>query len=106
MNVRLEDVTPHRLAKLEKLRSLGIDPYPPRYHRTHTAAEAVALFQGYEREGQDTKKPLLSLAGRIMSSRVMGKAAFAHIGDSSGKTQIYFRADKLGAEKYEQVRDL
>lgn len=106
MSDRLEDITQHRLAKLEELRSLGIDPYPPRYHRSHTTAEVLAFFQGDEGEGRGGKTSPISLAGRIISSRHMGKASFAHIQDGSGKLQIYLRVDTLGTDRYERFKSL
>ncbi len=91
-----------RLAKLEKLRSEGIDPYPPRYHRTHSIGEAIELFLRGE-EGEE--RPEVSLAGRIVGMRQMGKATFLDLRDGSGKVQVYFRQDSLGQERYQRLRD-
>lgn len=92
---KLSDLERQRHIKLERIRGKGVDPYPPRVQRTHTAAEAIQEFE--------TDKPQreLSLAGRLMSIRVMGKSAFAHIEDGSGRIQIYLRRDTLGEEAYE-----
>jgi lysyl-tRNA synthetase class 2 len=71
-----------RRQKLAELRDLGSEPYPLRLPRprTHTAAEAIAAFaRGALAEGQ-----AVTLVGRMMTVRVMGKAAFAHIEDGSG----------------------
>jgi lysyl-tRNA synthetase class 2 len=89
------DLERQRYIKLERIRERGIDPYPPRVQRTHTAAEAILEFE--------TDKPQreLSLVGRLMSIRVMGKSTFAHIEDGSGRIQIYLRQDTLGEEAYE-----
>ncbi len=89
-----------RRNKLTDLRELGIDPYPQRLSRprTHTTAEAIAAYQtGQLAEGQN-----VTLTGRMVSVRVMGKAAFAHIEDGSGRVQIYLKRDVLGEQAYDE----
>jgi len=93
---RIDDITRQRREKLERICQQGIDAYPHRYHRSHTAKEAVALFE----RGDDS---VVSLAGRIMACRDMGKATFIDIRDSSGKIQAYFRSDLLG-DKHELIK--
>ena len=102
MSRRLEGITQQRLDKLQALRERGVNPYPNRYHRTHTVQQARDLFE----QGKVTADLVLSLAGRIVAQRGMGKAAFADIRDGSGKIQAYFRSDELGEEKYGIVQDL
>ena len=92
---RGESIVGQRLEKLDRLRRRGIEPYPPRYKRTHTATEARSLFEQHEK-GDAPAPPEVSLAGRIMSNRVMGKATFLDIRDGSGKIQVYLRRDLLG----------
>ncbi|MGW8314149.1 MAG: lysine--tRNA ligase, partial [Bacteroidales bacterium] len=76
---------------LEELRKLGVNPYPPEtFSVTHSAGQVKSLF---EKEG-DTLKDI-TLAGRIMSRRIMGSASFGEIQDSSGRIQIYLRRDDL-----------
>ncbi len=90
-----------RLEKLARIREQGVDPYPPRAVRTHTAAEAVELFQAAEAgDALDTLPGALSLAGRLVSLRIMGRASFAHIQDGSGRIQIMMKQDALGEEAY------
>lgn len=97
---RLETLLKQRLEKLEGIRSTGIALYPPRYHRTHLTQEAKALWEQQESgRGNSTRLPLY-LAGRIVANRVMGKATFMDLRDSSGKIQLYFRQDEVGEEKY------
>jgi len=82
-----------RLAKLQKMRELGHDPYRvEKWERTHSAKQ---LLDGFE-EGRQ-----VSFAGRIVSYRLMGKAGFAHISDGDGKIQGYFRKDDLGEVGWE-----
>ena len=86
----------NRAAKLERLRSSGIDPYPPRFHRTCDNAAAVAAFEAVEagsRPAGDAED--LSLAGRIMSIRVMGRAAFLDLQDGSGGIQALLRRNNM-----------
>ena len=90
-------LTQQRLAKLERLRAAGVDPYPPRCQRSHTLAQALALFAAQEAGGD---APTLQLAGRIVGWRGMGKATFAHLADGSGRLQVYLRKDVLGEDRY------
>ncbi len=97
---RLETITKRRLNKLDRIRARGIDPYPHRYHRSHTTQEAIALFEQGSASGL-----WLNLAGRIIAHRAMGKATFMDIRDGSGKIQTYFRSDDLSEEKYALLQD-
>ncbi len=90
-----------RRQKLVELRSIGVEPYPLRLprERTHTAAGAVAAqSDGRLAEGQE-----VTLVGRLVAIRVMGKAAFGHIEDGSGRVQIYLKRDVLGATTYDEL---
>ncbi|MBR6524795.1 MAG: lysine--tRNA ligase [Clostridia bacterium] len=83
-----------RRAKLDAMRQEGIDPYViTKCDVTHASGEIVANFDALE--NQDVK-----IAGRMVSRRLMGKAAFAHILDKDGKIQIYVRRDDVGEEAY------
>ena len=104
MTARLDSISQQRLDKLEKLRSQGIDPYPRRYQRTHSAQQAITLFQ--EQEGKTDPLPPVSLAGRIMTHRLMGKASFLDLRDGSGKIQVYCRLDQVGDKKFELLKGL
>jgi lysyl-tRNA synthetase class 2 len=94
---QLTDQERQRRAKLEHLRQEGIDPYPARAHRTHTAAQAIAALQQMV-EGDEPI--VVTVVGRLVSIRVMGKSAFAHVEDGSGRIQLYLRRDVLGDECY------
>jgi len=104
MGSRIDSIVRQRLDKLQGIRQRGIDPYPHRYRRTHTTKEAIALFE--QREGTGGDAPQVTLCGRIMASRPMGKATFLDIRDGSGKIQTYFRADPLGEDRYELIKEL
>ncbi len=90
-----------RRGKLPELRGLGVDPYPPRLPRarTHTNAEAIRAYT----EGRLAEGELVTLVGRLLTVRVMGKATFAHIEDGSGRVQIYLKRDVLGTEVYDEL---
>ena len=80
-----------RRNSLEEIKKLGINPYPPElFEISHSAAEISSGFEEKEAALQD-----ITLAGRIMSRRIMGSASFAEIQDSSGRIQIYLRRDDL-----------
>jgi len=100
---RKEAITEQRLAKLGRIRSHNIDPYPHRYRLTHTTQEAATLFQ--EQEGSNAEGLEVRVAGRIVALRAMGKAAFLDLRDSSGKIQAYFRKNLLGDERYQYLHD-
>ena len=87
-----------RKAKLGRLRQRGIDPYPPRFHRNFTAAEAIERFEIAESAGDMADVENVSVAGRIVSMRVMGRAAFLDLRDSSGVLvlQAMLRQNVLG----------
>ena len=88
-------------ARREKLAALierGIAPFGYRFERSHSAQEAL---EAYEEDGVEVS---VSTAGRIVSMRPHGKATFVHIGDRSGKIQLYFRRDVLGDDDYELLK--
>ena len=93
-----------RRAKLERLRQQGIDPYPPRLPRTCDTASAIARFEA-EEQGGSTPAGDLSLAGRVVSLRVMGKAAFLDLRDASGDIQALLRRDLLG-DQFDLLKEL
>ncbi len=95
-----------RFDKLARLRARGIDPYPHRYERSHTAAEAVSLFEAEEKRAtEDARTDVVSLAGRIVAFRGMGRATFADLLDGSGRVQVMFRRNQL-PDTYEVLNDL
>ena len=89
MPSRHERITEQRQGKLDRIRVLGIDPYPARCRRTHTTREAVALLE--QKEAGQAFQDEVSIAGRIMAKRKMGRSAFFDIHDDSGKMQLLFR---------------
>ncbi|CAM3100481.1 lysine--tRNA ligase [Paenibacillus sediminis] len=89
-----------RRNKLDELRALGIDPFGKKYVRTDNAGDILAKYDSLTKEELEEKNIEVSIAGRIMAKRGMGKASFAHIQDLSGKIQIYVRQDSVPEAKY------
>ncbi len=90
----LTDLQKIRHEKLSQIAKLGFNPYPYAYNRIHFAGDIVSNFDAYENES-------VSVAGRIMSIRKHGKAAFCHIMDNSGRIQLYIRHDQVGDASFE-----
>jgi lysyl-tRNA synthetase class 2 len=93
------DQVQQRRLKLERIRERGVDPYPARARRSHTASEAIVAFDEAEASGNDA--PTVQVTGRLRAIRVMGKSTFAHIEDGSGRIQLYLKRDDLGEEVYD-----
>lgn len=98
MSEEISSVIQHRLDKLARWRSAGIDPYPFEFAATHKSPEIKDHFDQLA-ESEAT----VAFAGRIMSLRGFGKSTFAVLQDEWGKTQVYFQLNKLGDEIYERV---
>ena len=88
-----------RREKRAELERLGVPVYAYRFDRSHTAAAALAAYD--DTMGEDG--PEVAVAGRIAAFRSQGKTAFAHLEDSSGRIQLYFRQDQL-ADRYALLR--
>ena len=101
--MELNDLEKIRVEKITRLKEMGISAYPTRAHRTATIKKAVETFENAQREGK-TDPLTFTLSGRIRSLRVMGKLAFAHIEDSTGKIQLFMRVNELG-EKLQFFKD-
>ena len=91
----MDELTAQRLAKLDQLRSLGIDPYPARVQRSHSAAGAVAIVDALA-EGQSDSGELVQVAGRVVAKRDQGKVTFLDLQDASGRVQVMLRVNQVG----------
>ncbi|MEK6903869.1 MAG: lysine--tRNA ligase [Nanoarchaeota archaeon] len=87
-----------RKKKLEVLRKQGVTPYPYSFEHKDTAAALLKHFEHLKNHEETNHE--VSIAGRIMTLRVMGKAGFAHIQDQTGRIQIYVREDAVGDKIY------
>ncbi|MFW5850607.1 MAG: lysine--tRNA ligase [Bacteroidota bacterium] len=84
-----------RRSSLDKLRELGINPYPAAEFKVDTTAQDIA--QEYDPEKNNFQE--ITLAGRIMSRRIMGKASFCELQDSTGRVQLYINRDEICPEE-------
>jgi len=89
-----------RVKKVDEIRKLGIEPWPQAREVKNSAEQVLKEYVSDEQNKEYT------LAGRIMSSRWHGKAAFVTIQDESGKVQLYFKQDILGDQKFEFLKHL
>ncbi len=90
-----------RREKVDVLKEKGVDPFGKKYVRTHVSKDLEAHYDGLTKEELAEKEINVSIAGRVMTKRVQGKASFAHIQDTSGQIQIYVRLDQVGEEQYD-----
>ena len=89
----LKQIMGFRKEKLDTLREMGVNPYPYSFDLKNNTLE---ILQNYN----ELKDSSVSLAGRIISIRKMGKASFFHIQDQYGKIQIYIKRDDVGVDQY------
>ena len=87
-----------RKEKLEELRKQNKDPFKiTKYNRTHNSEQIKENYD--ELEGKD-----VTIAGRLIAKRIMGKASFCHIQDMQGKIQSYVSLNDLGEENYKEFK--
>jgi lysyl-tRNA synthetase class 2 len=92
-----------RLQKLQNLREAGADPYSANCVQTHTSTQAKAL---YDELGVEETEETVSVAGRIVTFRVMGKATFLKVQDRDGQMQVYVKRDEIGEDDYRVFKKL
>ncbi len=91
----LDDLRKQRIDKLTKMEEAGVQPFGYEFDQTHLSKDIIGQFQG-----QSADLSNVSVAGRLMSLRKMGKASFAHLMDRAGRIQIYIKQDEVGSETY------
>jgi lysyl-tRNA synthetase, class II len=94
LSEELNFVLQARREKLDALQAAGVNPYAYSFDRQHTAVQALDMM------GEGEEGPAVSVAGRIVAWRSHGKTTFAHLADSSGRIQLYFKKDQLGDAQY------
>lgn len=80
-----------RLEKLERIKAAGVNPFPNKFDKQESLAEAKAAKEGAK----------VKTAGRIMSIRIMGKIAFCHLSDASGRLQIVFNTNEISEKDFD-----
>jgi len=84
-----------RIEKLEKLKALGVEAYPAKAKRTHGIAQIVTQFESQTADTLEAEPVVLSVMGRIIAIREMGKSVFMHLTEGGQKLQAYFRKNDL-----------
>ena len=87
-----------RTHTLHDIRSLGIDPYPPSFRPTHTAESIIQQYDSCTHSFEEAQvgiTPHLLFSGRLVLFRAMGKNAFAHLQDETGRLQVVFNKETL-----------
>ncbi|MBI5835798.1 MAG: lysine--tRNA ligase [Candidatus Eisenbacteria bacterium] len=92
----LNEVLRSRHEKLERLKALGVEPYPYRYEPTHHAEDILSGAAQFEAHPEE----VVRVAGRLVAHRGHGKAGFGHVLDETGRIQVYARQDILGEDGY------
>ncbi|MDR9417392.1 lysine--tRNA ligase [Gracilimonas sp.] len=97
-----------RREKLQQLQELGVNPYPYSFDATHTSKQILDNETELIRDEDNPDTDTVVVAGRVMTKRVMGKAAFFNLQDSEGTIQVYIRRDdvateELGTDNYNKV---
>lgn len=90
IEININDEREIRFRKLNELNEMGINAYPAKINRKQTVKQALE-----EKEGAE-----LSVAGRVMTKRDMGKLMFCHLQDETGRMQIAFKQDDIGVDSY------
>jgi lysyl-tRNA synthetase class 2 len=98
------DLEKIRFEKAQQMRAEGTEPYPTRTEVNSTTAEAIRRFEAAEAAG--SQEPLAAvLGGRLRAIRLMGKLAFTHIEDGSGRIQLFMRVNELGEAELQRFKD-
>ena len=100
MEIKLTDQEIVRRQKVEKLKELGIDPFGQAYDRKDYSLDIRTRVQGLTHDEVEALNLEVSVAGRIMFIRKMGKASFFTIQDIKGKQQVYISINDVGEEVY------
>ncbi|MEL7834717.1 lysine--tRNA ligase [Fodinibius sp. Rm-B-1B1-1] len=93
-----------RLEKLQELREMGYEPYPYDFDVTHKSKQILEnpeLIKKDDQDEDDVEK--VSVAGRVMTRRIMGGSTFFNLQDSEGEIQVYIRKNDVGKEEYNEV---
>lgn len=100
----------NRTAKLAEIRELGIDPYPAKFTPTQTAKAVLHKYAEHElgdsEEAEAGRSEQVAMAGRLVLFRGMGKNAFAHLQDSTGRIQLMFNRDLTKVDGFEGSGEL
>lgn len=93
----LKQIIDFRLEKLKKITDSGVNPYPYSYSASHKSEDIL-------KDEKQLEGKTVTIAGRLMSLRKMGKASFCHVQDEVGRIQIYVRRDDIGVDAYQNFK--
>ena len=96
-----EKIQELRRDKLKQIEALGQEAYPRKFESTHLIPQILAEYSEKKAEDLENSRVDVSVAGRIMAIRLMGKAGFAHLQQSGQKLQIYVKKDAVGDRGFE-----
>ena len=101
------DILRIRRQKLDELRAEGRDPFViTKYNVTHHSADITEDYDPDKAAFNTLEGKTVSVAGRLMSKRVMGKASFCHVQDLKGTIQAYVARDNIGEDEYAGFKKL
>ena len=96
-NKSINQIIDFRKEKLNKLKELGINPYPHKFSPSHKSIEILDGFNNLDNK-------IVCIAGRIMALRKMGKASFIHVMDDKGRIQVFIKKDNVGEKIYDAFK--
>ena len=100
----LNEILRIRREKLSKLISDGKNPFEvTKFDKTHSSKQVLDNYVDHA-EGEEYQPQIVSVAGRMVSRRIMGKASFCHILDGEGTIQLYVKRDEVGEETYAEFK--
>ncbi len=101
----VNELIKQRHSKLDLIKQSGKNPYPNQFKRKHYAQDLQDSYADQDKETlANADKVLVTVAGRMMLKRVMGKASFATIADMTGRIQAYISKNDLGDEVYNDFK--
>src|SRR5437764_762938 len=90
-----------RREKLQQIEALGQSSYPYKFEFTHLIPQILADYSDKQTPELEANRVEVTIAGRIMAIRVMGKAAFMHLQQNGQRLQLYVKKDDVGEKQFE-----
>lgn len=95
-----------RVDRIQELEARGVEAYPRRVERTHSAAHAIAAYEALEAQDAEAAQGVeVTVCGRIRRVNLKGKLSFLHIEDESGRVQLFLRVNDMDEAVYNLVKD-
>ena len=104
MSKAIDNLIANRTQKLNDLEGEGVNPYPNDFKPGSSAEELLAAYGDTAPEDFEQIRTQFAVAGRVMALRKMGKAAFLHLKDRTGRLQVYVRRDNVGEDEYARFK--